>query len=166
MAPAQGKDRAVEVYHPNREIAAVQGTRAVVVLLLLASAGLMILVAIGGWNALAGQQAVQIGFIIIYLLLAYYAARWSRGALAFSMVIAIILGIIALVAAPSWFDRNHVGFASTALPADVLGLFTILLVPIQILLIFFAVRGFGQGWNVEEERPVRTDLGPARPRPA
>jgi hypothetical protein len=30
----------------------------------------------------------------------------------------------------------------------------VLIVPVQILLIAFAMRGFGQGWNVELERPA------------
>ena len=35
---------------------------------------------------------------------------------------------------------------------------TFLVVPVQVLLIAFAMRGFQQAWNVEVERP-RTDTG-------
>jgi hypothetical protein len=31
---------------------------------------------------------------------------------------------------------------------------TLLLIPVQLLLIAFAMRGFQQNWNVEIERPV------------
>ena len=39
-----------------------------------------------------------------------------------------------------------------ALNAGLLGLLTLLIVPVQILLVAFAMRGFNQGWNVELER--------------
>jgi hypothetical protein len=47
---------------------------------------------------------------------------------------------------------------------------TLLIVPVQILLVAFAMRGFQQGWNVELERrdpAVQPDLyGGAPPHPA
>ena len=58
---------------------------------------------------------------------------------------------------PSWFDRNKEGFAATALSATTLGIVCAVLVPVQLLLLYFAMRGFTQGWNVEEERPIRRD---------
>jgi F0F1-type ATP synthase assembly protein I len=44
-------------------------------------------------------------------------------------------------------------FGSKGLPSDALGLFTVLLIPVQILLIVFTMIGFSQGWNVEKEVP-------------
>ena len=41
-----------------------------------------------------------------------------------------------------------------ALEPSILGLLTIILVPVQVLLIAFAMRGFQQAWNVEVERPA------------
>jgi hypothetical protein len=63
-----------------------------------------------------------------------------------------VLLIFAAVAGPAWFDRNKAGFTNPAIGADVLGLVTLLLVPVQALLIAFAMQGFAQAWNVEVER--------------
>jgi hypothetical protein len=57
-----------------------------------------------------------------------------------------------LVAAPCWFARVKAGFAEPALPDSLLGVVTLLIVPVQILLIAFAMRGFSQGWNIELEQ--------------
>ena len=64
------------------------------------------------------------------------------------------------LAGTSWFNRNHFGFAppqsmfgGTGLNSDVLGTFTVLLIPVQVLLIVFAMIAFNQGWNVEMEVP-------------
>ena len=57
-------------------------------------------------------------------------------------VLAVLLAIFALVAGPSWFERNKSGFAQPALNAGLLGLLTLLIVPVQMLLIAFAMRGF------------------------
>ena len=52
-----------------------------------------------------------------------------------------------------------------------LGTVTVLLVPVQVLLIVFAMFGFSQGWNVELEVPEDEakrhggDKGSPRPRP-
>ncbi len=51
-------------------------------------------------------------------------------------------------------NRDKTGFTDPALPAGVLGLLTLLIVPVQLLLIAFAMRGFQQAWNVEVEVPA------------
>jgi hypothetical protein len=130
----------------------VQSTRVVVILLMLITAGLVAVVTIGGWSALEGALPVQIGYIIVYLLMAFYAARWNRGVLPISAALSVILGIFALAAGPAWFDRDKTGFAQPALNAGLLGVLTLLVVPVQMLLVAFAMRGFKQGWNVELER--------------
>ncbi len=141
------------VTHPNREKAVVQGTRATVILLLLVSVGLLALVTIGGWEALLGASiALQLAFILIFLLLAFYAGRWNRGVLPVASGLGVLLIIFALTGAPAWFNRDSSGFNQPLLNADLLGLLTLLLVPVQILLITFAMRGFQQGWNVELEQ--------------
>jgi hypothetical protein len=56
------------------------------------------------------------------------------------------------VGAPSWFQRTKTGFEEPALNANLLGVITLILAPVQILLVAFAMRGFNQGWNVELER--------------
>jgi FtsH-binding integral membrane protein len=144
----------VRIEHPNREKAASKATKAVVILLLLVSAALVTIVTVGGWDALEGAKPVQIAYILIYLLIAFYVARWNRGVLPVAAALAIVLLIFAAVSAPSWFDRDRTGFADPALDAGLLGLITVLIVPVQALLIAFAMRGFSQEWNVEVERRV------------
>ena len=138
--------------HPNRGKATSKATRAVVILLLLVSVALFLIVTLGGWNALVGAQALQIFYIFIYLLVAFYVARWNRGVLPVIAALAIIMAIFAAVATPAWFDRDKTGFEDPALASEVLGTITVLIVPVQILLIIFAMRGFQQAWNVEVER--------------
>ncbi len=142
----------VIVTHPNRDKPVVQATRATVILLLLASAALVLIVTVGGWSVLEGAIPIQIGYIVVYLTLAFYATRWNRGVLPIAAVLAVLLAIFALAAGPSWFARDKSGFAQPTIDAGLLGLLTLLIVPVQMLLVAFAMRGFSQGWNVELER--------------
>jgi hypothetical protein len=142
------------IEHPNREKPASKATKAIVVLLLLVSAGLLIIISVGGWDTLEGAKGVQVGYIVLYLLFAALIARWNRGLLPVAAALSIILLIFAAVAGPAWFDRDKAGFTSPALDENILGLLTFLLVPVQVLLIAFSMRGFAQAWNVEVERPV------------
>jgi presenilin-like A22 family membrane protease len=146
---------AIVVTHPNRDKPVVQTTRATVVLLLLVSAGLVLIVTAGGWKVLQGAWIVQVGYILVYLVLAFFAARWNRGVLPVAAALAVLLLVFALVAGPFWFDRDKTGFIQPAINAGLLGTITLLIVPVQMLLIAFAMRGFSQGWNVELEREVR-----------
>jgi hypothetical protein len=155
MSTAFGPKRqqqGVIITHPNRDKPVVQATRAIVVALLLVSAALVMIVTIGGWNLLEGAIPIQIGYIVVYLLFAFYAARWNRGVLPISAALAVLLLIFAAVAGPGWFARDKSGFAQPTINASLLGVITLLIVPVQILLVTFAMRGFSQGWNVELER--------------
>ena len=146
-----------EGYHierPNRGKAASKATKAVVILLLLASAFLVFVVTVGGWSKLAGMQAIQIAYMLVYLVMAFYVARWNRGVLPIAAALAIILGIFAAIAGPEWFDRDKSGFTSPALNESVVGLVTLIIIPVQLLLIAFSMRGFQQAWNVEVEVPA------------
>jgi hypothetical protein len=155
------------VVYPNREKATSKSTKAIVVVLLLASVVLMLIVTIGGWSKLEGLKPIDLLWCVIYLILAYYVgARWSRGGLTLAAALGILLLITAIiagtgVAGTSWFDRNSFGFAAPhtlfggrGLGPDVLGLFTVLLIPVQILLIIAAMYGFSQAWNIETEAPI------------
>jgi presenilin-like A22 family membrane protease len=142
----------VIIEHPNRDKASSKITRAIVVVLLLVSAGLVILISLGGWDALEGAKALQVAYIVVYLVLAFFVMRWSRGVLPVIAALAIVLMIFAAVSAPAWFDRDKAGFTQPALDADILGLLSALLVPVQILLIAVSMSGFRQAWNVEVER--------------
>jgi lysylphosphatidylglycerol synthetase-like protein (DUF2156 family) len=156
-------DDEVRIEHPNREMASSKATRAVVIFLLLVSAALVAIVTVGGWSALQGAKGLQVAYIVLYLVMAYYVARWNRGVLPVAAALAIILLIFAAVSGPPWFDRDKTGFEDPALDSGLLGLITLLIVPVQLLLIAFAMRGFTQEWNVEVER--RTD-GTTRAVPA
>jgi len=134
-----------------------------VILLLLVSSALVAIVTIGGWDALEGAKPVQIAYIVLYLVIAFYVARWNRGVLPVAAALAIVLLIFAAVAGPGWFDRDKTGFEEPALDSGLLGLITLLIVPVQLLLIAFAMRGFQQEWNVEVERRIEppTHAAPA-----
>jgi hypothetical protein len=142
----------VIVTHPNRGKPVVQATRATVVVLLLVSTALILIVTIGGWGTLEGGIPILLGWAFVYLLMAYYAARWSRGVLPMAAALGLLLLIFALVSAPAWFERDKAGYAAPNLGAGLLGVVTLVIVPVQILLIAFAMRGFSQGWNVELEK--------------
>jgi hypothetical protein len=144
----------VRIEHPNRRKAASKLTRAIVVVLLLVSAALVTVITIGGWDTLQGAKALQIAYIAVYLVIAFFVLRWSRGVLPLAAALAIVLLIFAAVSAPAWFDRDKPGFAEPALDEGILGLVTALIVAVLLLLIAFAMSGFRQAWNVEVEQPV------------
>ena len=128
------------------------------VLLLLVSAALILVVTAGGWDALEGAKAVQIAYVVLYVGMAFLVARWNRGVLPVAAALAIVMLIFAAIAGPAWFERDKEGFAEPALDAGLLGLVTLVIVPVQALLILAAMQGFRQAWNVEVERrpDVRT----------
>jgi protein-S-isoprenylcysteine O-methyltransferase Ste14 len=141
----------VVIRHPNREKPEAKATKAAVVLLLVASAGLVAIITAGGWSDLQGAQFASIAAVLVYLLMAYYVARWNRGVLPVAAGLAILMAVLAAIAAPAWFARDKAGLHNPALPPSILGLLCIVLVPVSLLLIAFAMRGFGQAWNVEVE---------------
>ncbi len=97
---------AARIYHPNRGKASSKTTKAIVVLLILVSVVLILVVTIGGWEKLAGAKPLQIAYIIVYLVLAFFIARWTRGGLPLVGALAILLGIFAAVARPGWIARD------------------------------------------------------------
>jgi hypothetical protein len=148
-----------EVLHPNRLKPESKQTKALVVLLLVASAALVLVITIGGWDKLEGAKAVPPAYVVIYLVFAFYVSRWNRGVLPVASALAIILIIFAAVAAPAWFERDKDGFDDPALPVSLLGLLTLLLIPVQALLIAVAMRGFRQGWNIEAGTRAAMEAG-------
>ncbi len=155
------------VIYPNREKASSKTTKAIVVLIMFASVALMLIVTIGGWSKLQGMKPVNFVWCLAYLIMAFYiGARWARGLLPITAAFAILLLIMSVIAGTgaagtSWFDRNSYGFAGAqslfggaGLDPDFLGLITLLIAPVQLLLICFAMYGFSQGWNVELEVPI------------
>jgi hypothetical protein len=145
----------VIIDYPNRDKAASKATKAVVILLLLLSAFLTAVILFGGWDAQQGMQFVTIAYIGLYVLMAFLVLRWRSGVLPVIAALAMIMGIFAAVAGPEWFQRDKEGFTSPAIDENVLGMLTLLMVPLQVLLIAFAMSGFRQAWHVEVERPAR-----------
>ena len=170
VPPVRNLPPGYTVIHPNRDKATAKTMKAIVVLLLLVSVGLMLIVTFGGWSKLQGLKPVNFAWCFLYLVIAYYVSRWNRGVLPIAAALAILLLLVALIAgtgqfgsgsATSWFDRNHTGFAAPhsifggkGLNPDFLGLMVVLLIPVQALLIVFGMRAFSQGWNVEIEVPI------------
>jgi hypothetical protein len=153
------------VIHPNREKSFCKLTRVVVALVLVLSIALMLTVTIGGWTKLQGMKPINFVWCAIYLVMAIYVLRWARGLLPITAALAVLLIAIAAIAGfgvggTSWFDRGHYGyghagslFGGTGLSAAAIGTLTLLLIPVEALLVVVAMVGFGQGWNVELEVP-------------
>jgi hypothetical protein len=152
-----------ELWRPNREKPEAKSARALVVFLLLVSAALALVITLGGWTRLEGGKVFALLFVAIYVLFAFLVARWNRGVLPVASALAIILAIFAGIAAPAWFDRAKEGLSDPALPPDLLGLLTLLMVPLQVVLIAVAMVAFNQDWHVEEERPIGDEIPPAEP---
>ena len=154
----------MEVEHPNREKASSRATKAAVILLLLVSAGLIAVITAGGWSELQGAQPVAFAYILLYLVMAFYVARWNRGVLPVAAALAILFAVIAAVAGPAWFARDKSGFEDPALDPAILGLLTVILVPVQLLLTAASMRAFSQKWNVEVEVRRGSHSPPDTPR--
>ncbi|HWF36114.1 MAG TPA: hypothetical protein VG295_12100 [Solirubrobacteraceae bacterium] len=182
MARVQNLRPGYKVTYPNRDKPASKVTKLIVVVLLLVSVALMAIVTVGGWSELEGEQPLNFFFILSYLIFAFYIARWQRGLLPMAAALGIVLLILAVIASTgasgtSWFDRNHPGFAppqslfgGNGLSPDTLGVTTVLMIPVEALLIVFSMLGFSQGWNVEVEIPAgsspRPGGSPSAPAPA
>jgi lysylphosphatidylglycerol synthetase-like protein (DUF2156 family) len=145
-----------ELWRPNREKAEAKTMKAVVAFVLLVSAGLLIVITIGGWERLEGASVAVMSLFWagLYILFALLVLRWNRGVLPVAAALAVILAIFAAIAAPDWFARSKDGLDSPALSEDLLGTLTVILVPVQVILIAVAMIGFNQNWQVEEERPI------------
>jgi hypothetical protein len=154
-----------EVRRPNREKPESKQTKAIITFLLIGSAALVLVVTVGGWDKLQGAKAVPPAYALMYLIFAFYVTRWNRGVLPVASALAIILIIFAAVAAPAWFARDKTGFDEPALSSSLLGLLTLLIIPLQALLIAFGMRGFRQQWNIEAgtRAAMEAGFGPSGP---
>ena len=145
-----------ELWWPNREKASSKTMKAVVGFVLLVSAGLLVIITLGGWEHLQGTSVafMSLAWAAIYVVMAVFVARWNRGLLPLAASLAVILAIFAGIAAPEWFARDKEGLDSPALPEDLLGLLTLVIVPVQLLLVAVSMAAFNQEWHIEEERPI------------
>src|SRR5215203_4330075 len=124
---------------PNRRKASSKATKAIVAFLLVVSAAIVLIIKVGRWDTLEGAIPLQIAYIVLYLAMAFLVMRWNRGVLPLAAALAIVLLIFTAVSGPAWFDRDKTGFTDPTLDADILGLLSLILVPLQILLIAFAM---------------------------
>ena len=69
------------IEHPNRDRPESQATRVLVVGLLLVSTAIFAIATVGGWEKIQGAKPVHVAYVIVYLLLAFYIARWRSGLL-------------------------------------------------------------------------------------
>jgi hypothetical protein len=154
--PVEEAREGYELWRPNREKAEAKTMKAVIAFVLLVSAGLVIVITIGGWEHLLGPSVGVMSLLWagLYILFGLLVLRWNRGILPVAAALAVILAIFAAIAAPEWFARSKDGLDSPALPEDLLGLLTLIVVPVQLILIAVAMIGFNQEWHVEEERPI------------
>ena len=82
MPPKGVAQEGYYIEHPNRDKASSKVTKAIVTLLLLASAALMVIISVGGWETLEGAKLLQIAYIILYVVIALLIfTRWNRGLL-------------------------------------------------------------------------------------
>jgi hypothetical protein len=146
-----------ELWRPNREKAGSQTMKWLIVLLLLATAGLAALITIGGWSVMKGGSGMGVVcaiYALLYLLFALRVAMWSRGVLPLAAALSMILAILCAVGAESWFEREKSGFSEPLLSSSLVGALVIVLGLLQIVVIAAALYGFNQNWHVEEERPI------------
>ncbi|MFN8113458.1 MAG: hypothetical protein U0R51_09685 [Solirubrobacterales bacterium] len=154
-----------ELWHPNREKAESTTTKSIVAVVLLISAALLVIITLGGWDRLQSTTVglMTIGWALLYVIFAFLVLRWNRGVLPVAAALSVLMIIFAAVAAGGWFARDKPGLESPALPEDLLGLLTLIVIPVQLLLLIVAMIGFNQAWNVEEERPIGDHSPPPSP---
>jgi hypothetical protein len=155
-----------ELWRPNRAEASSQTMRFVVVLLQIVSAALMAIIVLGGWSLLTGGPlwgGISLIIVFIFLLLGVMTFRWSRGALTLTIAFAVLMLIFSAIGFESWFARDKAGFTDAALPSDLLGLLTMIMIPLQLALAVAASVAFRQEWHVEEERPIGSGDGDGTP---
>jgi hypothetical protein len=146
-----------ELWRPNREKSGSITTKFVIVLLMLATAGVAAVITIGGWSLLkggGGMGAVCAIYALLYAFFAFLVARWSRGILPVAAALSMILAIFCAIGANSWFARDKAGFDEALLSSSLVGLLVVILALLQVVLIAAALYGFNQEWHVEEERPI------------
>lgn len=152
------------ITHPNRDAASSKTMRVIVALLLIASAALTLIILIGGWDKLVGLKFLQAAWAIVYLVMAFFVLRWNRGVLPIAAALAILLAIFAAIAGPEWLARDKDGFSSPWLDDGLLGILTLLVVPLQLVLVAACMIAFRQEWSVEVEVPEDQYTGGATAR--
>src|ERR1700745_47673 len=68
MPPERTLTPGYTVIHPNRDKAICKTTKAIIVLILLVSIGLMLIITFGGWSKLQGLKPINFAWCILYLI--------------------------------------------------------------------------------------------------
>lgn len=153
MSIARDQDPDVVVTHPNRDSAAAKGTRAAVILVLVASAVLLFVITVGSAGAQAGALPLQIAIGLLFLLFAYLVIQWRSGVLPIAAGVALLSGIFAAVTVSGWFNRGGSGYEQPPLPESVIGVLVFAFAVLQLVSVVLCMRGFTQQWQVELEVP-------------
>ena len=137
--------------HPNRDKASSKASRSIVVLLLLVSAGLILIVTVGGWSISRARRGCPSPTSSCTWR---WPSSWPAGTVACSPWPPLWRS--SSPSSPRWPGRRGSTAtrpASTTPPLDpaLLGLLTLILIPVQLLLTAFAMQAFQQQWNVEVE---------------
>jgi hypothetical protein len=147
--------------YPNREKRPSRALRALVILVLLISTGLLLAVTVGGWSKLQGLTPIDFAWAVVYLLIACRVSRWGRGSLPIAAALSVLMLVFVLVAVfalsgASWDDRARPGYApartlfgGAGLSAHTLQALAIALACAQVLLLIAAMQAFSQRWNIE-----------------
>src|SRR4051794_14332767 len=124
-----------ETLHPNRDKAESKATKAAVILLLIVSAALIAIVTAGGWSELQGAQIVSIGYVLVYILMAFYVSRWNRGTLPVAAGLAILFAVVAAAAVPAWFAPDKNRLQDPELAPAILRFLSWIIAPFPLLLL-------------------------------
>ena len=109
------------------------------------------------------MEIVAILYALVYLGMAFVVSRWNRGVLPVAAGLAVLFAVVAAVAGPAWFDRDKAGFDVPALEPSILGMLTLILVPVQLLLVAFVAASSSSGTRRSRSHATRPT---ATPRPA
>src|SRR5690349_16831276 len=104
--PGQEVREGYELWRPNRAKAETKAMKAIVTFVLLASAALLLIIALGGWQRLEGPGvgAITIMWAGLYIFFAYVVFfKWQRGVLPLAAALSVIMIIFAAVSASGWF---------------------------------------------------------------
>ncbi len=154
------------ITYPNREKSSSQVTKVLTVAALVVSAVAILVMTFGGWSKMEGLVVLTIIWAFVYLLMAFYVFKWSRGLLPMAAALATLMLTFAIIAMTgytgvSWSDRSGAGYApiqnvfgGTGFGASTMQLLALIVAICQVALIAVALRAFGQGWNIEYEIPA------------
>lgn len=124
--------------------------RAVVILTIAVSTGLMALISLLGWDMFQQARTFQLIFMAINVIFIIQILRWSRGVLPMAAGLATIVAIFGGVSVSSWWARDSAGYNDASL-SGTLGTLTLLMVIVQGVVIVLAIAAFTQNWQIEVE---------------